>query len=665
MTSSVPDPAKQDPSKEMQESYERERQPEFDQAVQDAQGLQGREKVDALSDAAKKRDLGNRMLGILGGTGVEIGAGYATDLATVGLLNPATIAATGGLSVAGYAGLNFASGVASNYAAQKLRGEEKISYGELLTSGAVDLIPYFGTKLKGAKGIANVGLQSAGRTVLQRQGEVAIDEQRLITPQEALTSAGAGAVFGGTFKGATDAISRADLGKRMLQQLNPGGTMLATSGTGLDQPRGVNYGPLNRSYVPQNEMAKNRMVRLLVDNNLTQGGRARRFNWRKFNNDRRFLTAAQRRRISTGISTNDHTAIAQTWRETRQQDLDTYLEFYGDAMANYKEWKYNPRLGRKVLTTKPIPERSIQLDHIVTLTQSLGMYNNVTPGSLQWDQIQQIALRRGYKPGDATDNLELADPISHNLKTLYFNSLHGKDSGTKYWGAKHRDTGKTRLQIMDESHKSPQHFSKHLEVVEDYLDEIDKGSKILDDAKAFWKAEGKSGILPHEIVEELGKIDVNDYSPPNLKQLIEDFEQASATSRTIKKKPKTQFETEFKDFINDTALAGEPIDNLVKVAEDDLGIEQLLYRMGFEADDAGKYIDTGSPRTHREAVAKFNPKISKEDSNILEKQMSLALDEVKANPQIRRSLMQFLNRGMQPQFLNRPDTDSPSSKGQD
>ena len=61
MTSSVPDPAKQDPSKEMQESYERERQPEFDQAVQDAQGLQGREKVDALSDAAKKRKLGERM----------------------------------------------------------------------------------------------------------------------------------------------------------------------------------------------------------------------------------------------------------------------------------------------------------------------------------------------------------------------------------------------------------------------------------------------------------------------------------------------------------------------------------------------------------------------------------------------------------------------------
>ena len=61
MTSSVLDPANQDPSKEMQESYERERQPEFDQAVQDAQGLQGREKVDALSDAAKKRKLGERM----------------------------------------------------------------------------------------------------------------------------------------------------------------------------------------------------------------------------------------------------------------------------------------------------------------------------------------------------------------------------------------------------------------------------------------------------------------------------------------------------------------------------------------------------------------------------------------------------------------------------
>ena len=97
---------------------------DFDEAVKAAEHLEGEEKVDALSDAAKKRELGNNMLkeisGTAAGTGVEIGAGYATDLVTVGLLNPATIAATGGLSVAGYAGLNFASGVASNYAAQKL-----------------------------------------------------------------------------------------------------------------------------------------------------------------------------------------------------------------------------------------------------------------------------------------------------------------------------------------------------------------------------------------------------------------------------------------------------------------------------------------------------------------------------------------------------------------
>ena len=45
--------------------------------------------------------------------------------------------------------------------------------------------------------------------------------------------------------------------------------------------------------------------------------------------------------------------------------------------------------------------------------------------------------------------------------------------------------------------------------------------------------------------------------------------------------------------------------------------------------------------------------------------MSLALDEVNATPQIRESLMQFLNRGIQPQTLNRPDTDSPSIKGLD
>ena len=160
-----------------------------------------------VEEQEKKRELGNNLLGYLSGTGLEVGAGYGTDLATAGLLNPATIAATGGLSIAGYGLINFGSGATSNWAAQKLRGEEEISWGEIISSGLIDIIPFFGQKLKGAKGVANVALQSGARTVAQRQGEEALDDQRWLTPRETLESAALGGAFGAGFKGAGKGIN--------------------------------------------------------------------------------------------------------------------------------------------------------------------------------------------------------------------------------------------------------------------------------------------------------------------------------------------------------------------------------------------------------------------------------------------------------------------------
>ena len=138
----------------------------------------------------KKKELRNNLLGHIGGTGLEVGAGYGTDILTSGML------AAGPLGWLGYAGVNFASGATSNWAAQKLRGEEEISWGEIISSGLIDIIPFFGQKLKGAKGVANVALQSGARTAAQRQGEEAIDDQRWLTPRETLEAATIGGVFG-------------------------------------------------------------------------------------------------------------------------------------------------------------------------------------------------------------------------------------------------------------------------------------------------------------------------------------------------------------------------------------------------------------------------------------------------------------------------------------
>ena len=149
----------------------------------------------------------NNIAGNVTGVGLEIGTGYATDLATANLLNPAVIASSGGWSVPLYGVANFTSGVLSNWAAQRLRGEEEISWGELLQSGFIDIIPYFGQKLKGAKGISNIAFQSGARAVAGRQTEKAIDQQEWLTPRETLEAALVGGAFGTAFKGAGEGIN--------------------------------------------------------------------------------------------------------------------------------------------------------------------------------------------------------------------------------------------------------------------------------------------------------------------------------------------------------------------------------------------------------------------------------------------------------------------------
>ncbi len=181
---------------EMQDIYDKdaEEHKEHDQDMRNARGNPGK-----IIEAVKRR-IKNAMRPV-SATGLEIGGSYYMDLASKGLLTPQAIAASGGWSVPLYGAVNFTSGALTNYAAQRLRGEEEISWGELIEAGLLDIIPFFGQKLKGAKGLTNIGLQSAARTVAGRQGQKAIDEQQWLTPRETLESALVGGAFGTMFKG--------------------------------------------------------------------------------------------------------------------------------------------------------------------------------------------------------------------------------------------------------------------------------------------------------------------------------------------------------------------------------------------------------------------------------------------------------------------------------
>ena len=248
-----------------------------------------------------------------------------------------------------------------------------------------------------------------------------------------------------------------------------------------------------------------------------------RFDFVKLQNNKVF-TSEYKRLIGSDISTIDEFGLpfAKKKRNVQYESRkSSFVDYRKELMDQYLEW-YGPAMNR--LGIKP---SQIDLDHRLTLIQSLGIYHNVDPKSQLWIDIQNTAVRRGIYPGDAKRNLDLADPESHRVKSNYFNDLHGlslkgSQKNMKYWGGQHRNSGKTRLQIMEESHLGPEYEKLHLEVVNDYFDVVERGNKILDSARGIWHAENMKGILPEEIVTTLMQVSIDPkYSPKQLKQIVD------------------------------------------------------------------------------------------------------------------------------------------------
>ena len=260
------------------------------------------------------------------------------------------------------------------------------------------------------------------------------------------------------------------------------------------------------------------MLRRAMDNNLLNEGR---LDYGSFLTSNRFKSD-YRRLIAGDYVTPPNAGLpyAKLTRRTQYQNrqpafnnyrrelVDEFKDIYGDDMS---------RLG--------FTESRLDLDHRLTLVQSLGMLHNTAPGDKLWKRITEYAIKRGYTPGDARPNLGLIDPETHRVKSNFFNDLHGlREGNLKYWNGQHRNTGKTRFEIMSESHLSDEAANLHMEVVEDYFDVVDQGDKVLRDAQAIFKAEYKLDILPEEIAEELMPVILSkQYSPKIVQGAIKDI----------------------------------------------------------------------------------------------------------------------------------------------
>ena len=172
--------------KEERDRYDAQNQEAYDKEVSGENFLKDRAKEDE-----EEIDGGKLAQSIA----FETSVGLATDLATVKL----------GFAPPIYALANFVSGAVANAIAQKIRGETKLSIGEILASGGIGIIP--GTTIKTGKQVSKVvgkagtvkraaiatGLAGVGSEAVR----IGIDEKRLLSAKEAL--------LGGTLGGITGA----------------------------------------------------------------------------------------------------------------------------------------------------------------------------------------------------------------------------------------------------------------------------------------------------------------------------------------------------------------------------------------------------------------------------------------------------------------------------
>ena len=156
-----------------------------------------------MTDDEQKVELKTRLLGI----GAETGVGVGFDFLSAGLLNPLTLAKTGGLSALAYGAINFGQGAYTNYLVQKyLYGEDEINWGEVIASGGMGAIPFMNigaskgaAKVVGQAGSIKRGLVGGGLMgVAGEQVRKGIDEGEFLSPIEAATAFGVGGAVGGT-----------------------------------------------------------------------------------------------------------------------------------------------------------------------------------------------------------------------------------------------------------------------------------------------------------------------------------------------------------------------------------------------------------------------------------------------------------------------------------
>ena len=196
------------------------------------------------------------------------------------------------------------------------------------------------------------------------------------------------------------------------------------------------------------------------------------------------------RLMAKKVQTLPHTK--ESWTAIKKELQSDFLSIYPEKFL--KTIKYKNAKGQLVSLGKD----SIEVEHIFTLQQSMPIFADVEWGGDVWQSISRRILSRQFALGDTRQNLIAVPEHIHRIKSQYFNKMAGID------GRKFFTDDVINQMIADTNFRNAK--------IDEWLDEVEKGKKIIDDGLTIWETlyKGKEiPLMPEELVEKLANIDLD------------------------------------------------------------------------------------------------------------------------------------------------------------
>tara|TARA_R100000234_G_scaffold117463_1_gene95976 strand:- start:41 stop:1687 length:1647 start_codon:yes stop_codon:yes gene_type:complete len=250
------------------------------------------------------------------------------------------------------------------------------------------------------------------------------------------------------------------------------------------------------------------------------------------------------RLMAKEVQTLPHTR--ESWTAIKKELQNDFLSIYPEKFL--KTIKYKNAKGRMV----PLGKDSIEVEHIFTLQQSMPIFANVEWGGDVWQQISRRILSRQFALGDTRQNLVAVPEHIHRIKSQYFNKMAGID------GRKFFTDDVINQMIADTNFRNAK--------IDEWLDEVEKGKKIIDDGLTIWETlyKGKEiPLMPEELVEKLANIDLDTADIKKvIPQIFEEFEAEGFTTDAwnVKELKAQQLKIDAKD----VEATGKIIDKYIK-----------------------------------------------------------------------------------------------------